>query len=95
MLVEAEGSRAAAYDAAWRVSTGMPYSLEAAITKAWVSNAYQRVTALGTQAHGGVSIIEDHDMPLFYRRAKATEIMFGDTRFHNKTVARELGFKVA
>jgi alkylation response protein AidB-like acyl-CoA dehydrogenase len=95
MLVETEGSRAAAYEAAWRVSTGRPYSVEAAITKAWASDAYQRVTALGTQAHGGVSIIEDHDMPLYYRRAKASEIMFGDARFHRKTVARELGFKVA
>jgi alkylation response protein AidB-like acyl-CoA dehydrogenase len=95
MLVEFEGSRAAAYDAAWRISTGRPYSSEAAITKAWVSDAYQRVVALGTQAHGGVSIIEDHDMPLYFRRAKAAELMFGDARFHRKTVARNLGFKVA
>ncbi len=94
MLVEVEGSRAAAYDAAWRVSTGRPYSVEAAITKAFVSDAYQHVTALGTQAHGGVSIIEDHDMPMYYRRAKASEIMFGDARFHRKKVARELGFQV-
>ena len=95
MLVETEGSRAAAYEAAWRVSTGRPYATEAAIAKAWVSDAYQRVVALGIQAHGGVSIIEDHDMPLYYRRAKAAEIAFGDARFHRKTVARELGFKVA
>jgi len=95
MLLEVEGSRAAAYEAAWRVSTGHPYSSEAAITKAWVSDAYQRVVALGTQAHGGVSIIEDHDMPLYFRRAKAAELAFGDARFHRKTVARNLGFKVA
>jgi alkylation response protein AidB-like acyl-CoA dehydrogenase len=95
MLVDTEGSRAAAYEAAWRVSTGRPYSREAAITKAWVSDAYQRCVSLGTQAHGGVSIIEDHDMPLYYRRAKAAELIFGDSRFHRKTVARELGFKVA
>jgi alkylation response protein AidB-like acyl-CoA dehydrogenase len=95
MLVETEGARAAAYDAAWRVSTGQPYSVEAAITKAFCSDAYQRVTALGIQAHGGVSIIQDHDMPLYYRRAKVSELMFGDARFHRKTVAQELGFKVA
>ena len=94
MLVETEGARAAAYEAAWLVSTGRPYSAEAAITKAFASDAYQRVVALGTQAHGGVSIIEDHDMPLYYRRAKASELAFGDARFHRKTVARELGFKV-
>jgi alkylation response protein AidB-like acyl-CoA dehydrogenase len=95
MLVDTEGSRAAAYEAAWRVSTGRPYSSEAAITKAWVSDAYYRVVALGTQSHGGVSIIEDHDMPLYYRRAKAAELAFGDARFHRRTVARNLGFKVA
>jgi len=95
MLVEVEGSRATAYEAAWRISTGRPYSSEAAITKAWVSDAYQRVVALGTQSHGGVSIMEDHDMPLYYRRAKAAELAFGDARFHRKTVARKLGFKVA
>jgi len=95
MLVGVEGSRATTYDAAWRISTGRPYSSEAAITKAWVSDAYQSVVALGTQAHGGVSIIEDHDMPLYYRRAKAAELAFGDARFHRKTVARSMGFKVA
>ena len=95
MLVDVEGSRAAAYDAAWRVSTGRPYSNEAAITKAWVSDAYYRVVTAGTQAHGGVAIIEDHDMPLYYRRAKAAELAFGDARFHRTNVARKMGFKVA
>ena len=95
MLQEVEGSRSTTYEAAWRVNTGRPYSLEAAITKAWVSEAYQRVVALGTQAHGGVSIMEDHDLPRYFRRAKAAEIMLGDAKFHRKTVARELGFKVA
>jgi alkylation response protein AidB-like acyl-CoA dehydrogenase len=92
MLIEVEGARASTYEAAWRVSTGRPYSIEAAITKAFVSDGYHKVVALGTQSHGGVSIMEDHDLPLYFRRAKAAELMFGDARFHRKTVARELGF---
>lgn len=95
MLIAVECTRASTYEAAWRISTGRPYSIEAAITKAWTSDAYNRVVALGTQAHGGVSIMQDHDLPLYYRRAKAAELIFGDARFHKKTVARELGFKVA
>lgn len=95
MLVDVESSRAIAYEAAWKLSNGLPCSQEAAMAKAWVSDAYQRVVALGTQSHGGVSIIEDHDMPLYFRRAKAGELAFGDARFHRKTVARKLGFKVA
>lgn len=95
MLVDVESSKVIAYEAAWKLSNGLPYSREAAMAKAWVSNAYQRVVALGTQSHGGVSIMEDHDLPLYYRRAKAAELTFGDARFHRKTVARKLGFEVA
>jgi alkylation response protein AidB-like acyl-CoA dehydrogenase len=95
MFVDTEGSRAIAYETAWRVSSGKPYADEAAITKGWVSDAYYRVVTAGTQAHGGVAIIEDHDMPRYYRLAKAAELAFGDGRFHRKTVARKLGFKVA
>jgi alkylation response protein AidB-like acyl-CoA dehydrogenase len=95
MLQDFEGSRATTYEAAWRISTGRTYSREAAITKAWVSDAYQRVVALGTQSHGGVSIMEDHDLPLYFRRAKAAELAFGDARFHRRKVAGEMGFKIA
>ncbi len=94
MLVDVESSRVIAYEAAWKMSNGLLYSREAAMAKAWVSDAYQRVVALGTQSHGGVSIMEDHDLPLYYRRAKAAELAFGDARFHRKNVARKLGFAV-
>ena len=95
MLVDVESSRVIAYEAAWKLSNGLTYSREAAMAKAWVSDAYQRVVALGTQSHGGVSIMEDHDLPLYFRRAKAAELVFGDARFHRKTVAQKLGFEVA
>jgi alkylation response protein AidB-like acyl-CoA dehydrogenase len=95
MLVDVESSRVIAYEAAWKLTNGLPYSREAAMAKAWVSDACQRVVALGTQAHGGVAIMEDHDLPLYFRRAKAGELAFGDAKFHRKTVARKLGFKVA
>ena len=55
-----------------------------------MSDAYQHVVALGTQAHGGVSIIEDHDMPLYYRWAKSAEVNLGDADFHREMIAREL-----
>jgi alkylation response protein AidB-like acyl-CoA dehydrogenase len=95
MLIDVESSRVISFEAAWRLSNGLSYSREAAMAKAWVSDAYQRVVALGTQAHGGVSIMEDHDLPLYYRRAKAAELAFGDGRSNRKIVARTLGFKVA
>ena len=92
MLVDVESSRVITYQAAWRISKGLPYSKEAAMAKAWVSDAYNRVVNLGTQAHGGVAIIEDHDMPMYFKRAKAAELAFGDGRSHRKTLAKGLGF---
>jgi 3-oxocholest-4-en-26-oyl-CoA dehydrogenase beta subunit len=92
MLVDVETSRVITYEAAWKASKGLPYSKEAAMAKAWVSDAYNRVVNVGTQAHGGVAIIEDHDMPMYFKRAKAAEVAFGDARFHRKTLSTGLGF---
>ncbi len=93
MAMDVDSSRMITYEAAWRLSEGLSYSVEAAMAKAWVSEAYGRVVASGIQAHGGVSIIEDHDMPLYFKRAKADEIIYGDSRFHRKTIAKKLGLE--
>ena len=95
ILIDVDSSRVIAYEAAWRLSNGLPCSREAAMAKAWVSDAYRRVVTLATQVHGGVGIMAAHDLPLYFRRAKAAEIAFGDARFHRKTVARGLELKVA
>ncbi|MBI2907599.1 MAG: acyl-CoA/acyl-ACP dehydrogenase [Chloroflexi bacterium] len=91
MLMDVDGSRFITYQAAWMISEGIPCAREAAIAKAWVSEAYRRVTALGHQIHGGIGFCLDHDMPLYYKRAKALESTFGDADFHRETVAREIG----
>jgi len=91
MMIDIYASRFITYQAAWRISEGLPYSREAAMAKAWVSDAYKRVAKLGHQSMGGVSVIEDHDMPLYSKRAKAAELTLGDADFHREAVAGELG----
>ncbi len=91
MLIDVEGSKYITYEAAWMLSKGMPCNKQVAMAKAWVSEAYRRVTALGHQVIGGVAFMEDHDMPLYSKRAKAAEVTFGDADFHVETVAQELG----
>jgi alkylation response protein AidB-like acyl-CoA dehydrogenase len=49
------------------------------------------VTLLAHQIFGAVGFTMDHDMHLYYRRAKAGEIMFGDGAFQRAIVAHELG----
>ncbi|MEW6034570.1 MAG: acyl-CoA dehydrogenase family protein [Chloroflexota bacterium] len=91
MVTDVDGARLIAYEAAWLVSEGLPCAKEVAMAKAWVSDAYRRVVVLGHQVHGGVGFTKDHDMELYYRRAKAGELAYGDGDHHREVVAAELG----
>jgi alkylation response protein AidB-like acyl-CoA dehydrogenase len=90
MLMDLEGCRWAAYKAAWMIHEGMSYDKQASIAKAWCNQAYRRVVALGHQVHGGVGYIEEHDLPLYFRRARTAEAAFGDADYHRKIVADHL-----
>lgn len=91
MVTDVDGSRYIAYEAIWRVSEGMDASKEVSMAKAWVSDAYRRVCALGHQIHGGIGFTKEHDMQLYFRRAKAAELAFGDGDYHRELVAQHLG----
>ncbi|MDP6716955.1 MAG: acyl-CoA dehydrogenase family protein, partial [SAR202 cluster bacterium] len=81
MATDVEGSRYITYQAAWRLSEDLPAENEVAMAKAWVSDAYRRVCALGHQCHGAIGFTKEHNMQLYSRRAKAAELMFGDSDF--------------
>ena len=65
--------------------------MDASMAKAWTGSASRRVTLLAHQIHGAISFCEEYDIHLFYRRAKAGEIAFGDIDFHLKNMALGLG----
>ena len=91
MATDVEGSRYITYQAAWRLSEGLPAKREVAMAKAWVSDAYRRVCALGHQSHGAIGFTKEHNMQLFSRRAKAAELAFGDSDYHLDAVAHAIG----
>jgi alkylation response protein AidB-like acyl-CoA dehydrogenase len=90
MVVDVDGSRFITYQAAWKIAEGLPSSVETAMAKAWTSAASRRVTSLAHQIHGAVAFTEEVDVHLYYRRAKAGEIAFGDADYHLEKVARQL-----
>lgn len=91
MLIDVEGSRWITHQAAWMLSEGLPCRMEISAAKVWVNEAYERVAHFGTRIHGGVGVIvPDHDMPLYYKRAKQSEIIWGDSDFHREIMAQEL-----
>ena len=91
MLTHADTNRYMMYEAAWRIASGLPFELEASMCKTWVSDSHRKLVALGHQVIGGIGFMEEHDLHLYYKRAKAAEQMFADADFHRELVAQEMG----
>jgi alkylation response protein AidB-like acyl-CoA dehydrogenase len=89
MLVAVENAKSITYYAAWAVDEGVPEApLAASMAKAYVSDAYRRVAGDGIQIHGGIGFTWEHDLHLYFKRAKGSEVTFGDATEHRERVAQ-------
>jgi alkylation response protein AidB-like acyl-CoA dehydrogenase len=89
MLVDIENAKSITYYAAWAVDEGVPEaSLAVSMAKAYVSDAYRKVSAAGIQLHGGIGFTWEHDLHLYFKRAKGSEFAFGDATHHRERVAQ-------
>jgi alkylation response protein AidB-like acyl-CoA dehydrogenase len=89
MLVLTESSRSAACYAAWALQEGAPEARTAvSVAKSYASDACRETINRGIQVHGGMGFTWENDLHLYYRRAKASEIAFGDAAFHRERIAR-------
>jgi len=91
LLADVEGSRWVTYQAAWRLSQGLPADMEVAIAKAWAGDALERGAWAAHQVLAGVGYtMDDGVMPLYSRRLKSAQLYLGDAAFHLKKVAEQL-----
>jgi alkylation response protein AidB-like acyl-CoA dehydrogenase len=91
MLVLSESGRSATYYAAWTVEADAPdRALASSMAKAYVSDAYRKVAGDGIQVHGGIGFTWEHDVHLYFKRAKASEVTLGDATYHRELVAQAL-----
>jgi alkylation response protein AidB-like acyl-CoA dehydrogenase len=89
MLVDVENSKSITYYAAWAMDEGVPEGqLAVSMAKAYVSDAYRRVSGAGIQLHGGIGFTWEHDLHLYFKRAKGSEFTFGDATWHRERVAQ-------
>jgi len=91
MSIDVDSARVSLHKAAWMLSEGLPCTKEISVIKGWISEAYRRVAAQAHQIHGAIGFTKDHDLELYFRRAKAGELFFGDADFHREVVAQQLG----
>jgi alkylation response protein AidB-like acyl-CoA dehydrogenase len=89
MLVEVESSKSITYYAAWAVANDVAEApLAAAMAKAYTSDAYRHTAGEGIQIHGGIGFTWEHDMHIFFKRAKSSEVTFGDATWNREVVAK-------
>ncbi|MBM3810770.1 MAG: acyl-CoA dehydrogenase [Acidimicrobiia bacterium] len=89
MVLMVEALRSAAYYAAYAIDHGLEEAQAAVSTaKSYASEAYREVGNHGIQIHGGMGFTWESDLHLYYRRAKASEILLGDAAWHREQIAR-------
>jgi alkylation response protein AidB-like acyl-CoA dehydrogenase len=92
MLLEVESSKSAAYYAAWCASEmNDELASVASLAKAYCSEAYFHCAAENIQIHGGIGFTWEHPAHLYFKRAKSSELLFGDPAYHRELLAQRIG----
>ena len=91
MLVAVESSRSIAYFAAASVDQGGgDRALHAAVAKAQVTAAAAQAADSALTLHGAIGYTWEHDLQLFYKRAKLNAYLFGTPKVWNERLAAGL-----
>jgi alkylation response protein AidB-like acyl-CoA dehydrogenase len=91
VLLEVESARSAAYYAAWSAAEGSDeLPAVASLAKAYCSDAYLHAASENIQVHGGIGFTWEHPAHLYFRRAKSTGLLFGDSTYHRELLARRI-----
>jgi alkylation response protein AidB-like acyl-CoA dehydrogenase len=91
MLTDVEGMKLSAYQAAWKLSEGLPCTEEIAIARAWAVPAGERIIGLAHQIHGAIGVAIEYDLHYYTRYLKACELNFSGTDFYREVVAQGMG----
>lgn len=88
--VVAEADRSGAHPA----PTGVPslagassLAVVSSLAKSYVGEAYFAVAAENIQVHGGIGFTWEHPAHLYFKRAKASQLLFGDPLHHRTLLA--------
>jgi acyl-CoA dehydrogenase len=75
--IDVEAVRLTMWQAAWRLSAGLPCETEVATAKFWAADAGHRVAHTAVHVHGGVGIDTDHPLHRYFVAAKRLEFALG------------------
>jgi len=75
--LDVEAVRLTLWQAAWRLSDGLPAAEEVATAKYWAAEAGHRVAHTAVHLHGGVGIDVDYPLHRYFAAAKRNEFTLG------------------
>jgi alkylation response protein AidB-like acyl-CoA dehydrogenase len=92
MLLEVESAKSAAYYAGWAAAEdNEELPVVASLAKSYCSEAYFHAAAENIQIHGGIGFTWEHPAHLYFKRAKSSELLFGDPTYHRELLAQRIG----
>jgi len=93
MVSEIEPARSLLWYAAYAYDNETRNAARAtSMAKARLSDVYARTTNRSVQIHGGIGFTWEHDIHLWFKRAKWNEAAFGDATYHRERLAQLAGF---
>lgn len=92
MLVAVEHARSVAYHAARVTDNRDELAIAAPLAKSNCSEAYLAAAAETIQILGGTGFTWEHDIHLYFKRAKSSSLMFGNARHQRRLLADALGW---
>ena len=93
--VDTEGIRLTAWQAASRLSVGLPASAEVAVAKYWAAEGGQRVVHAAAHLHGGVSVDRDYPLHRFFLLTEHIELTLGGANENLRRLGRILAAEPA
>ena len=78
------------WEAAWARTAGRPVTRLAPMAKLFACQTYRDVTAMAQQVYGGMGFTLECDIQLYFRRAKALQLSWWDSRYLEELVAADV-----
>src|SRR5205814_1882175 len=72
------------------VAVGADADLAASVAKAYVGDASRKVCGEAIQVHGGIGFTWEYDLHLYFKRAKALEVQYGDADYHRELITAKV-----
>ncbi len=87
MKMKIEAARLLVYKAAYDMSNGIPYSVDAAIAKKFASDAAMEITTNAVQVFGGYGFTREYPVERMMRDAKITQIYEGTNQVQQMVIS--------